>query len=70
MSFAANYHQQLLGTLESIDFERVNQAIQWLGEARDTLHMESRFPAGTIEPHSGVLNGGADPHSDGAAIGY
>ena len=67
-------------------------------EARDTLHMEARFPAGTIEelerrghrvnrwgawsetaghahgitvdPASGLRVGGADPRSDGAAIGY
>ncbi|HYD04710.1 MAG TPA: gamma-glutamyltransferase [Reyranella sp.] len=69
-----------------------------IGEARDTLHMEARFPAGTIEalearghmvnrwgdwnetaghahgitldPASGLRIGGADPRSDGAAIGY
>ena len=69
-----------------------------LGEARDTLHMESRFPPHTIEtlaqrghiinrwgawnelaghahgilidPASGTLSGGADPRSDGAAVGY
>jgi len=69
-----------------------------LGEARDTLHMEARFPAITIEnlqerghavhrwgpweemaghahgivvdPETGTLAGGADPRSDGAAIGY
>jgi len=69
-----------------------------LGEARDTLHMESRFPASTIEAlerrghnvnrwadwnemaghahgitidrQKGVLSGGSDPRSDGAAIGY
>jgi len=35
MSFPANYHRQLLGTLESIDLERVNQAIDWLTEARE-----------------------------------
>lgn len=35
MSFPAAYHRQLLGTLESIDLERVNQAIRWLAEARD-----------------------------------
>ncbi|MEQ1885660.1 MAG: SIS domain-containing protein [Bryobacteraceae bacterium] len=35
MSFAVNYHQQLLGTLQTIDLERVNQAIAWLAEARD-----------------------------------
>jgi gamma-glutamyltranspeptidase/glutathione hydrolase len=69
-----------------------------LGEARDTLHIEARFPRGTIEelerrghpvdrwgdwnelaghahgivvdPRTGVRWGGADPRSDGAAIGY
>jgi gamma-glutamyltranspeptidase/glutathione hydrolase len=69
-----------------------------LGEARDTLHMEGRFPPATIDelerrghvvhrwgpwnelaghahgivvdPAGGVLIGGADPRSDGAAIGY
>jgi gamma-glutamyltranspeptidase/glutathione hydrolase len=69
-----------------------------LGEARDTLHMEGRFPKATmaelkrrshivdrwepwnemaghahgitIDPNSGMLCGGSDPRSDGAAIGY
>jgi gamma-glutamyltranspeptidase len=69
-----------------------------LGEARDTLHMEGRFPEATmaelarrghivdrwaewnemaghahgitIDPLSGMLCGGSDPRSDGAAIGY
>ncbi len=69
-----------------------------LGEARDTLHMEARYPRATIEtleqrghsvhrwgpweemaghahgiivdPETGTLAGGADPRSDGAAIGY
>jgi gamma-glutamyltranspeptidase/glutathione hydrolase len=69
-----------------------------LGEPRDTLHMEARFPPVTIrkleqrghlvnrwgawnemaghahgvlvDPESGALMGGADPRSDGAAIGY
>lgn len=91
-----------------IDFGRnIQEAVEaprWLsgrfalGEARDTLHIESRFPpetidelarrghpidrwgafnelAGhahgiTIDPHSGLRMGGADPRSDGAAIGY
>ncbi len=67
-------------------------------DTRDTLHIESRFPAGTladlerrghvldrwgpwdemaghangitIDPQTGVRAGGADPRSDGAAIGY
>jgi gamma-glutamyltranspeptidase/glutathione hydrolase len=69
-----------------------------LGEARDTLHIESRFPRETIEelerrghtldrwgpwnelaghahgividPRTGARMGGADPRSDGAAVGY
>ena len=69
-----------------------------LGEARDTLHIEARFPPDTIDalerrghivdrwgawnelaghahgivvdPQTGVRWGGADPRSDGAAIGY
>ena len=69
-----------------------------LGEARDTLHIEGRFPRETIDelaaarprhqplgrlerngrsrpwhhhrPASGMLSGGFDPRSDGAAIGY
>jgi gamma-glutamyltranspeptidase/glutathione hydrolase len=68
-----------------------------LGEARDTLHIESRFPRATIDelerrghrvdrwgdwnelaghahgitvdPQTGLLAGGFDPRSDGAAIG-
>jgi len=90
-----------------IDFGRdIQQAVQaprWLsgrfalGEARDTLHIESRFPAATldelerrghvlerwgdwnelaghahgivIDPASGERLGGADPRSDGAALG-
>jgi gamma-glutamyltranspeptidase/glutathione hydrolase len=69
-----------------------------LGEARDTLHIEARFPRATIDelerrghpverwgdwnelaghahgitidPTSGLLAGGFDPRSDGAALGY
>jgi gamma-glutamyltranspeptidase/glutathione hydrolase len=69
-----------------------------LGEARDTLHMEARFPPPTVralerrghlisrwaawvekaghahgivvDPDTGTLAGGADPRSDGAAVGY
>jgi gamma-glutamyltranspeptidase len=68
-----------------------------LGEARDTLHAEARFPAATlaelerrghtlnrwgnwnelaghahgivIDPENGLRIGGADPRSDGAAVG-
>ena len=68
-----------------------------LGEARDTLHIEARFPAETIaelerrghlvdrwgdwnelaghahgitiDPVTGVRIGGADPRSDGEAVG-
>jgi gamma-glutamyltranspeptidase len=69
-----------------------------LGEARDTLHIEARFPRQTIDelerrghpverwgdwnelaghahgitrdPRTGLLAGGFDPRSDGAAVGY
>ena len=67
-----------------------------LGEARDTLHIEARFPRATIDElerrghpvdrwddwnelaghangitvEDGVIAGGFDPRSDGAAIGY
>jgi gamma-glutamyltranspeptidase len=69
-----------------------------LGEARDTLHVEARFPSSTlsrlqrrghllnrwgpwnemaghahgiiVNPETGTLAGGADPRSDGAAIGH
>ncbi len=69
-----------------------------LGEARDTLHIEARFPRATIDelerrghpvdrwgdsnelaghahgitvdPQTGMLAGGFDPRSDGAAIGF
>jgi gamma-glutamyltranspeptidase len=91
-----------------IDFEcDIQQALEsprWLsgrfalGEARDTLNIEARFPAATIDElarrghpinrwgawnelaghahgitidrASGIRAGGADPRSDGAAIGY
>ncbi len=86
------------------DIQEALESPRWLsgrfalGEARDTLHIERRFPpvtidelerrghavnrwgdwnelAGhahgiTIDPSSGVRAGGADPRSDGAAIGY
>jgi gamma-glutamyltranspeptidase len=67
-----------------------------LGEARDTLHIEARFPRATIDElerrghpvdrwgdwnelaghahgitvEDGILKGGFDPRSDGAAAGY
>jgi gamma-glutamyltranspeptidase/glutathione hydrolase len=69
-----------------------------LGETRDTLHIEARYPKATIDElsrrghavdrwgewselaghangiaidgESSVLSGGADPRSDGAAVGY
>jgi gamma-glutamyltranspeptidase len=67
-----------------------------LGEARDTLHIEARFPRATIDElerrghlldrwsdwnelaghangitvEDGILRGGFDPRSDGAAVGY
>jgi gamma-glutamyltranspeptidase/glutathione hydrolase len=91
-----------------IDFgQNIQQALampRWLsgrfalGEARDTLHIEARYPPATIEElarrghpldrwgdwnelaghangitidaESGVLAGGSDPRSDGAAVGY
>ncbi len=86
------------------DIQQALSAPRWLsgrfglGEARDTLHIEARFPRATIDelarrghpvnrwgdwnelaghangitidPESGVLAGGADPRSDGAAVGY
>ena len=83
---------------EAIEMPRFLSGRFALGEARDTLHMESRFPrttidalerrghtvnrwadwnemAGhahgiTIDPRKGVLSGGSDPRSDGAALGY
>ncbi len=83
---------------EAIEMPRFLSGRFALGEARDTLHMEGRFPAETmrtlerrghivnrwddwnemaghahgitIDAASGVLSGGSDPRSDGAAIGY
>jgi gamma-glutamyltranspeptidase len=83
---------------EAIELPRFLSGRFSLGEARDTLHMEGRFPTATIEalqrrghivsrweawnemaghahgitrdPRSGILSGGADPRSDGAAVGY
>jgi gamma-glutamyltranspeptidase/glutathione hydrolase len=86
------------------DIQEALEAPRWLsgrfalGEARDTLYVEGRFPPATlaelarrghainrwgdwhelaghahgitIDPQNGMLSGGADPRSDGAAIGY
>jgi len=87
-----------------LDIQRAVEAPRWLagrfaiGDARDQLNLEGRFPEATvaelarrghainrweawnelaghahgitIDAGSGVLVGGADPRSDGAAIGY
>ena len=87
-----------------LDIQQALEAPRWLsgrfglGEPRDTLHIEARFPAATIDelgrrghlldrwgdwnelaghahgilidPLNGMLHGGSDPRSDGAAIGY
>lgn len=83
---------------QAIEMPRFLSGRFTLGEARDTLHMEGRFPTGTmdalaqrghivdrweawneraghahgitVDPLSGILCGGSDPRSDGAAIGY
>jgi gamma-glutamyltranspeptidase len=86
------------------DIQQAIEAPRWLsgrfalGEARDTLHIEARFPPQTIaelerrghildrwgdwnelaghahgiviDPATGMRVGGADPRSDGAALGY
>jgi gamma-glutamyltranspeptidase/glutathione hydrolase len=85
-----------LGIQQAIEAPRWLSGRFALGEARDTLHIEGRFPAATlgelerrghildrwgdwnelaghchgITIDRGVLAGGADPRSDGAAIGY
>ncbi len=83
---------------EAIEMPRFLSGRFGLGEARDTLHLEGRFPAETIsalerrghivdrwagwaemaghahgitvDSGNGMLSGGSDPRSDGAAIGY
>jgi gamma-glutamyltranspeptidase/glutathione hydrolase len=83
---------------EAIEMPRFLSGRFALGEARDTLHMESRFPEATIDTlaqrghainrwdawnemaghahgitidrRNGMLSGGSDPRSDGAATGY
>lgn len=86
------------------DIQETLEAPRWLsgrfalGEARDTLHIEGRFPSATlselerrghvlnrwghwnelaghahgiiVDGGNGMLSGGADPRSDGAASGY
>ncbi len=86
-----------LGIQEALDMPRFLSGRFGLLEARDTLHVEGRFPretlvelerrghlldrwadwsesAGhahgiTIDAETGMLSGGADPRSDGAAVG-
>jgi gamma-glutamyltranspeptidase len=85
-----------------LDIQQALAAPRWLsgrfalGEARDTLHIEARFPRATIDElerrghpldrwgdwnelaghahgitlEDGILAGGFDPRSDGAAVGY
>ncbi len=83
---------------EALEMPRFLSGRFALGESRDTLHVEARFPAATlaelarrghmlnrwgdwnelaghahgirIDPRSGVLSGGSDPRSDGAAVGW
>ena len=88
---------QSLDIQEAIEMPRFLSGRFALGEARDTLHLEGRFPPATIaalglrghivnrwdawnemagHAHGitiapqGILSGGSDPRSDGAAIGY
>jgi gamma-glutamyltranspeptidase len=86
-----------------LDIQQALDAPRWLsgrfalGEARDTLHIEARYPRATTDElerrghpldrwgdwnelaghangitidENGALAGGADPRSDGAAVGY
>jgi gamma-glutamyltranspeptidase len=97
--------QAYVGLIDfGLDIQQAVEMPRWLsgrfalGEERDTLHIEARFPAATIaelerrghrldrwgdwnelaghchgitiDPESGILAGGADPRSDGAALGY
>lgn len=97
--------QVYLGLIDhGLDIQQAVEAPRWLsgryalGEPRDLLNIEARFPAGTIDelerrghivnrwpdwhelaghchgitidPNFGTRLGGADPRSDGAAIGY
>jgi len=87
-----------LNIQEALEMPRFLSGRFALGEARDTLHMEARFPPATlkalerrghlvsrwgpwnekaghahgivVDPETRTLAGGADPRSDGAAIGY
>jgi gamma-glutamyltranspeptidase len=82
---------------EALEMPRFLSGRFALGEARDTLHMEARFPPATVgalerrghhvsrwgawnemaghahgilvDAGSGILAGGSDPRSDGAAVG-
>ena len=82
---------------QALDMPRFLSGRFAIGEARDTLHIEARFPRETIDElerrghllnrwgdfnelaghahgividgETGVLSGGADPRSDGAAVG-
>lgn len=87
-----------LGIQDALEMPRFLSGRFALGEARDTLHLEARFPAATItelerrghlldrwgdwhelaghahgitiDTETGVLSGGSDPRSDGAAVGW
>jgi gamma-glutamyltranspeptidase len=85
-----------LGIQQALDAPRWLSGRFALGEARDTLHIEARYPRATIDElarrghpidrwgdwnelaghangitlDNGVIAGGADPRSDGAAVGY